>query len=157
MLLVCQREGKGVHVNHASLLTGTHKSSYNLYYCKWCTCTVHAFIFIYIYISTCIILCLQVCFVCVCFRQFCGTCICQRTMYCTCLPLSCVVPLTVPPLQKKQQCKYHTLSIAFRHLPPNSARFGYATEGALYLHAAVHRRGQRLPKGLGTNKTVEAT
>ena len=25
----------------------------------------------------------------------------------------------------------HTPSIAFRHLPPNSARFGYATEGAL--------------------------
>ena len=32
-------------------------------------------------------------------------------------------------------------------------RFGYATEGALrlYLRAAVHRRGQRPPKGLGTN------
>ena len=25
----------------------------------------------------------------------------------------------------------HTPSIAFRHLPPNSARFGYATKGAL--------------------------
>ena len=25
----------------------------------------------------------------------------------------------------------HTPSTAFRHLPPNSARFGYATEGAL--------------------------
>ena len=32
----------------------------------------------------------------------------------------------------------HTPSIAFRHLPPNSARFGYVTEGVLYLHAAVH-------------------
>ena len=32
-----------------------------------------------------------------------------------------------------------------------SARIGYATEGALglYLRAAVHRRGQRPPKGLG--------
>ena len=47
----------------------------------------------------------------------------------------------------------HTLSIAFRHLPPNSARFGYATR---YLRAAVHRRGQRPPKGSGTDKTVEA-
>ena len=28
--------------------------------------------------------------------------------------------------------------------------------GTLYLRAAVHRRGQRLPKGLGTNMTVEA-
>ena len=49
--------------------------------------------------------------------------------------------------------------LAFRHLPPNSARTGYATQGAfdLYLRAAVHRRGQRPPKGLGSNKTVEAT
>ena len=34
-----------------------------------------------------------------------------------------------------------------------------AATGALdlYLRAAVHRRGQRPPKGLGTGKTVEAT
>ena len=53
----------------------------------------------------------------------------------------------------------HTPSIAFWHLPPNSARFGYATEGActLYFRAAVLRRGQRPPKGSGTNMTVEAT
>ena len=45
----------------------------------------------------------------------------------------------------------HTPSIAFRHLPPNSARFSYATEGALfYLHAAVQRRGLHPPKGSGT-------
>ena len=48
----------------------------------------------------------------------------------------------------------HTPSTAFRHLPPNSARFSYATErGTLYLRAAVHRRGQRPPKGSGTNHT----
>ena len=29
--------------------------------------------------------------------------------------------------------------------------------GTLYLRAAVHRRGQRPPKGFGTNMTVEAT
>ena len=29
--------------------------------------------------------------------------------------------------------------------------------GTLYLCAAVHRRGQRPPKGSGTNMTVEAT
>ena len=53
------------------------------------------------------------------------------------------------------QAASHTSSIAFRHLPPNSARTGYSTEGArtLYLRAAVHRRGQRPSKGLGTNKT----
>ena len=27
----------------------------------------------------------------------------------------------------------HTASTAFRHLPPNSARFSYATEGALFI------------------------
>ena len=65
--------------------------------------------------------------------------------------------------QNKSQHRKHTPSIAFRHLPPNSA-IGFtvtATEGALfYLRAAVHRRGrQRGPpaKGSGTNMTVEAT
>ena len=41
-----------------------------------------------------------------------------------------------------------------RHFLPNSARIGYATEGAaFYLHADVHRRFQRPLKGLGTCKT----
>ena len=44
----------------------------------------------------------------------------------------------------------------FRHLPPNSARTGCATEGALfYFRATVHRRCQRPPTGLGTNTTVK--
>ena len=30
-------------------------------------------------------------------------------------------------------CVCDTPSTAFRHLPPNSARFGYATEGALFI------------------------
>ena len=53
----------------------------------------------------------------------------------------------------------HSPSTAFLHLPLNSARFSYATEGALdlYVGAAVHRRGQRPPKSFGTDKTVEAT
>ena len=53
----------------------------------------------------------------------------------------------------------HTPSIAFWHLPPNSARFSYATEGrgTLYFRAAVHRGSQRPPKGSGTDKTVEET
>ena len=62
---------------------------------------------------------------------------------------------------KRKVCytRKKTPSITFQHLPPNSARFSYATEGALdlYLRAAVHRRGQRPPKGLGTDKTVEET
>ena len=32
---------------------------------------------------------------------------------------------------------HHTPSIAFRHLPPNSARFSYATEGALFISAQL--------------------
>ena len=32
---------------------------------------------------------------------------------------------------------YHTPSTAFRHLPPNSARFSYATEGALFISAQL--------------------
>ena len=31
----------------------------------------------------------------------------------------------------------HTPSIAFRHLPPNSAIFSYATEGALFISAQL--------------------
>ena len=39
---------------------------------------------------------------------------------------------------------YHIPSIVFRHLPSNSATFGYATEGALfYLRASVQRRKLR--------------
>ena len=41
------------------------------------------------------------------------------------------------------------------HFPPNSARFGNATEGHS-LREAVQRRGHRLPKGPGTNMTAEA-
>ena len=33
--------------------------------------------------------------------------------------------------------KDHTPSIAFRHHPPNSARFSYATEGALFISAQL--------------------
>ena len=32
----------------------------------------------------------------------------------------------------------HTPSIAFWHLPPNSARFSYATEGALFISAHLY-------------------
>ena len=42
----------------------------------------------------------------------------------------CMGTLTVQGL-------HHTPSIAFRHLPPNSARFSYATEGALFISAQL--------------------
>ena len=37
----------------------------------------------------------------------------------------------------------HTPSIAFRYLPPNSARIGYATEGALFISAQRERERER--------------
>ena len=54
-------------------------------------------------------------------------------------------------------CACHTPSTAFLHLPPNSARFSYATEGALFISAQlstnavkhketiVHKRFQHTP------------
>ena len=33
--------------------------------------------------------------------------------------------------------RVHTPSIAFRHPPPNSARFSYATEGVLFISAQL--------------------
>ena len=50
----------------------------------------------------------------------------------------------------------HTPNIALRHLPPDSARFSYATEGALLIAAQLSTDGQRPPNGSGTNMTVEA-
>ena len=38
----------------------------------------------------------------------------------------------------------HTPSIAFRHLPPNSTRFSYATEGALFV-PSTHVNMRRIP------------
>ena len=51
-----------------------------------------------------------------------------------------------------QHSLVHTPSIAFRHLPPNSAGFSYATEGALFISAhlstdavsALRRFGSKL-------------
>ena len=34
---------------------------------------------------------------------------------------------------KLEHPQTHTPSTAFRHLPPNSARFSYTTEGALFI------------------------
>ena len=46
----------------------------------------------------------------------------------------------------------HTPSIAFRHLPPNSARFSYATEGSLFISAQLSTDAvSGPPKGSGTN------
>ena len=56
------------------------------------------------------------------------------------------------------QHKTDTPSLAFRHLPPNSARIGYTTEGALFIFAHLSTDTvSALWKGLGTNKTVKAT
>ena len=40
-------------------------------------------------------------------------------------------------MKQLKQLTTQTTSIAFRHLPPNSARSGYATEGALFISAEL--------------------
>ena len=40
--------------------------------------------------------------------------------------------------EEMTQMTIHTPSIAFRHLRPNSARFSYATEGALFISAQLY-------------------
>ena len=61
--------------------------------------------------------------------------------------------------KKKKVVRSDRYSHAFRHLPPNSAGFSYATEGALFISAQLNfpQRGPHPPKGFGTDKTVEAT
>ena len=39
--------------------------------------------------------------------------------------------------ERQRQRETHTPSIAFGHIPPNSARFSYATEGALFIAAQL--------------------
>ena len=52
----------------------------------------------------------------------------------------------------------HTPTIAFRHLPPNSARFSYATEGALFISAQLSTDAvSTLRKVQVLIMTVEAT
>ena len=45
--------------------------------------------------------------------------------------------MRVPESDARSLAPPHTPSIAFRHLPPNSARFSYATEGALFISAQL--------------------
>ena len=69
--------------------------------------------------------------------------------------LTCSIPTWTQLTQEWAHTPERRLS---RHVSPNSARFSYIAERALfYLRADVYRRGQRPPKGLGTNMTVEAT
>ena len=42
-----------------------------------------------------------------------------------------------PTAPRQAHREAHTPSIAFQHLPPNSARFSYATEGALFISAQL--------------------
>jgi len=42
-----------------------------------------------------------------------------------------------PTAPRQAHREAHTPSIAFQHLPPNSAGFGYATEGALFISAQL--------------------
>ena len=57
----------------------------------------------------------------------------------------------------QSQLSVHTPSIAFRHLPPNSARFSYATEGALFISAQLSTDAVSALGKVWVWKTVEAT
>ena len=55
-----------------------------------------------------------------------------------------VLPLTRPTALPLRRCvasanliSTHTASIVFRYLPPNSARFSYATEGVFFISAQL--------------------
>ena len=61
----------------------------------------------------------------------------------------CETPVTVGPKLRA------SLSGTFLQTLPDSGT--PLKKGTLYFRAAVQRRGQRPPKGLGTDKTVEAT
>ena len=59
---------------------------------------------------------------------------------CSCLRLDCIQCQRICQHARsgvRGQGRAHTPSTAFRHLPPNSARFGYATEGALFISAQL--------------------
>ena len=57
----------------------------------------------------------------------------------------------------KRQSQWHTPSTAFWHPPPNSARFSYATEGALFISAQMSSNVvSALRKVWVLNMTVEA-
>ena len=43
----------------------------------------------------------------------------------------------------------HTPSTVFRHLPPNSAKFSYATEGALFISAKLSSDEVSAPERFG--------
>ena len=64
----------------------------------------------------------------------------------------------VPESDTRSVGSSHIPSTAFRHLPPNSARFSYAAEGALFISAQLSSDAvSALRKVRGTNMTVEAT
>ena len=67
---------------------------------------------------------------------------------CSCLTLDCIQCQCICQHARSGvmgQGRAHTPSTAFRHLPPNSARFGYATEGVLFIRpsdlGAVNTQG----------------
>ena len=63
--------------------------------------------------------------------------------------------LPTPPAPSNRFGYYHTPSIVFRYLPPDSAITGYAAGGAMVTSRICLING--CPKGLGTNWTAEVT
>ena len=72
--------------------------------------------------------------VCVCVCVCLCVCVCVRAYFRDLGPVSIRQTWTLSPIFLRQT---HTPSTAFRHLPPNSARFSYAIEGALFISAQL--------------------
>ena len=66
-------------------------------------------------------------------------CRCCHKDSCRCCPkdICQCCPKDICRCCSQRQLSVHTPSTAFRHLLPNSARFGYATEGTLFISAQL--------------------
>ena len=64
-------------------------------------------------------------------------CVCVCACVCACVHACVRACVRVYVRARTRACVCHTPNIAFRHLPPNSARFDYATEGALFISAQL--------------------
>ena len=82
--------------------------------------SVNLCVCVHVHVGVCVCACVCV-RACICVH----VCVCVHVCACMCVCVCVCV------------CVCHTLSTAFWHLPPNSARFSYATEGALFISAQL--------------------
>ena len=107
-----------------------------------CVCVCVCVVVVVVCVSSCVVLCVCVgwvfCVVCEVLRLsvVCAVCGCLVCMHVFCVCWTWVGCGNNYNAARPLTCT-HTLSIAFRHPPPNSARFSYATEGVLFISAQL--------------------